>query len=226
MIENLASNYFQDELSLQTMIINLIVAAILSLTLKWHFEKFSTTLSGKKELARIIPFLVLVVCLIISIVKSSLALSLGLVGALSIVRFRTPIKEPEELVYLFMAIAIGLGLGANQMLATLIATIFILSVVSLVKYQFFNKSETDLYLTISWQGNETDIDKDKLSLLISEWVSSIELKRLDITQHESQIIYFVNIDNQENVFKLTSSITEKYPGINLTFIDQSRVPGV
>ena len=57
--------------------------------------------------------------LIISIVKSSLALSLGLVGALSIVRFRAAIKEPEELVYLFFVISIGLSNGANQFLLSI-----------------------------------------------------------------------------------------------------------
>ena len=58
---------------------------------------------------------------IITIIKSSLVLSLGLIGALSIIRFRTAIKEPEELTYLFLAIAIGLGLGANQRTIILIA---------------------------------------------------------------------------------------------------------
>ena len=52
--------------------------------------------------------------IIITIVKSSIALSLGLVGALSIVRFRAAIKEPEELTFLFICIAIGVGLGAGQ----------------------------------------------------------------------------------------------------------------
>ena len=51
--------------------------------------------------------------IVIMVVKNSLALSLGLVGALSIVRFRAAIKEPEELVYLFLIIAAGLGCGAN-----------------------------------------------------------------------------------------------------------------
>ncbi len=55
--------------------------------------------------------LTVITLLVISIVKSSLALSLGLVGALSIVRFRTAIKDPEELIYLFFSIAIGLGMG-------------------------------------------------------------------------------------------------------------------
>ena len=101
---NLDTLYNMDDLSVETILLNLAVALLLSLILKFHFERFSSTLSGKKELARILPFLVLIVCLIISIVKASLALSLGLVGALSIVRFRTPIKEPEELVtYLWLS---------------------------------------------------------------------------------------------------------------------------
>ena len=64
---------------------------------------------------------------IISIVKSSLALSLGLVGALSIIRFRTAIKEPEEISYLFICIGIGLGLGANYKLITIMAVILIIA---------------------------------------------------------------------------------------------------
>ena len=63
----------------------------------------SFSLTGKSHIGSIIPILSSVVFLVILVVKSSLALSLGLVGALSIVRFRTPIKEPEELVYLFLA---------------------------------------------------------------------------------------------------------------------------
>ena len=63
--------------------------------------------------------------LIITVIKSSIALSLGLVGALSIIRFRTPIKEPEELAYIFIAVAIGLGLGANQVMATLIGFVVV-----------------------------------------------------------------------------------------------------
>jgi uncharacterized membrane protein YhiD involved in acid resistance len=56
-------------------------------------------------------------------------LSLGLVGALSIVRFRAAIKEPEELAFLFLAIGVGLGLGAGQGLLTIVALVVILGLV-------------------------------------------------------------------------------------------------
>jgi hypothetical protein len=63
-------------------------------------------------------------CVVIIVVKYSLALSLGLVGALSIVRFRAAIKDPEELTVLFLVIAIGLSFGANQFpIGVLIATV-------------------------------------------------------------------------------------------------------
>ena len=56
----------------------------------------------KTHVSNILTMIGLIVFLVITVIKSSLALSLGLVGALSIVRFRTPIKEPEELGYLFL----------------------------------------------------------------------------------------------------------------------------
>ena len=67
---------------------------------KKTYEISSTSLTDKSQISHIIPLLSASTFLVILVVKSSLALSLGLVGALSIVRFRTPIKEPEELVYL------------------------------------------------------------------------------------------------------------------------------
>ena len=83
-------------------------------------------MSGKFHIGTVIPILATVTFLVIMVVKSSLALSLGLVGALSVIRFRTPIKEPEELVYLFLAISIGLGYGAGQTFVTTVVFIIIM----------------------------------------------------------------------------------------------------
>ena len=113
-------------LSLTSLVINLIIGALISVVLKYHYKKFGSTLTNREEFGSIFPFILLTTVLVISIVKSSLALSLGLVGALSIVRFRTPIKEPEELLYLFIAIAVGLGLAANQTILTVVIFIFLI----------------------------------------------------------------------------------------------------
>ena len=120
-------------LSIVALAINLFLGLLLVLVLRWHFRRYGSTISNRAEFSRVFPFILLTTTLIISIVKSSLALSLGLVGALSIVRFRTPIKEPEELAYLFMAIAMGLGLGADQRIPTFVAGLIILGVMALIQ---------------------------------------------------------------------------------------------
>ena len=106
--------------------INFVITVILSSILSFLYKNYSFVLSNKESFSKNLIFVSSTTMMIITIVKSSLALSLGLVGALSIVRFRTPIKEPEELGYLFLTIAGGLGFGAGFSLITIIITLAIL----------------------------------------------------------------------------------------------------
>ena len=116
--------YNEDPITI--IIYNLILCMIVVSLISWFYKKFSQSLGGKTHIGSILPLVGLTVFLVITVVKSSLALSLGLVGALSIVRFRTPVKEPEELGYLFLTIAVGLGFGAGFQITTIIITSSIL----------------------------------------------------------------------------------------------------
>ena len=95
---------------------SIILSFILSSFLSKIYKRESNCFSNPEMLADIFPLLSIGTTIIIAVVKSSLALSLGLVGALSIVKFRTPIKEPEELTYIFLCIGIGLATGSTNML--------------------------------------------------------------------------------------------------------------
>lgn len=212
-----------DPLSIETLLLNLSVGAGLGLVLSGHFRRFGTAMASRTELSRGLPFLILIVCLIISVVKSSLALSLGLVGALSIVRFRTPIKEPEELIYLFMAISIGLGLGANQTLLTVAATAFILAVVAIFRWTFFKTEAKNLYVSVHW-NNDKPIDPSALSTLIADNSESCDLKRFDSATAEAHAAFYVTFKTADDVFKAVAKIAEQFPGARTTFVDQSRVP--
>ena len=82
-------------LNLVDLVINLGFCLIASFLLRHLYVRRSISLSGKFHIGTAIPVLACVTFLVIMVVKSSLALSLGLVGALSVIRFRTPIKEPD-----------------------------------------------------------------------------------------------------------------------------------
>ena len=114
-------------------IYNMVLTAVLTFFLKQAYVKYGNSLSNRKAFGNNFIIIAMTTMLIISVVKSSLALSLGLVGALSIIRFRTAVKEPEELSYLFIAISIGLGFGANQGNITIVSFIIILASLVLIK---------------------------------------------------------------------------------------------
>ena len=99
-MEKNISNFFLNEnlsVDINVFIINILTTVILCFLVRQVYLRFSESLSNKDYFSKNFIVLGVTTCIVISIVKSSLALSLGLVGALSIVRFRSPIKEPEEL---------------------------------------------------------------------------------------------------------------------------------
>ena len=160
-MENNIANFVLNEnldLDFSNFLKNLIVAFILSALIQLVYNKFSKSLNNKHYFSKNFIVLGITTCIIITIVKSSLALSLGLVGALSIVRFRAAIKEPEELVYLFLVISAGLGTGAGQIKITITGILFILIVISIYN-KFYDNSknlknqETIILNLISMQKN-------------------------------------------------------------------------
>ena len=108
-ISDLQIVYFNSLTAL--VVLHFFVAVCLAFILREYYRRCAAPLANLSQIAELFPFLTGVTFIVIFIVKSSLALSLGLVGALSIVRFRTPIKDPEELVFIFASLALGLGGG-------------------------------------------------------------------------------------------------------------------
>lgn len=205
-------------LSLSELAINLILSIALSGLVSWFYFKYGRSLTNRAKLARIMPILALVIVLIISIVKSSLALSLGLVGALSIVRFRTAIKEPEELVYLFLTIGIGLGLGADQRWATVLAIgivlLFLVGQLMLAP----QSAKNNLYFNIS-TPNGDDVFA-ALNDLLSANVTSADLRRVDQTADLLQATYLIDSPKDGTLATLMDQLKETFPQSEISFVEQ------
>ncbi len=223
------STVSDEPLSIISLMIHIALGALFSLAVSWHFKKFGSTLSNRAEFAQILPFILLTTLLIITIVKSSLALSLGLVGALSIVRFRTPIKEPEELAYLFIAIGIGLGLGAEQTLATLIGATSILVLVAAFKRFRADGSGQNLFLSIDSQEVSTENQErclDRLNAVLMKHVISCDLRRFDARSRSIEATYFIDVASTQNLSPLIDELRRDFPEFSVTFLDQSHLPSI
>lgn len=212
-------------LSVASVSLNLLLSLVMSLLVAWYYEHYGQSLSNRRKFAGLLPVLTVTTALVITIVKSSLALSLGLVGALSIVRFRTAIKEPEELLFLFIAIAIGLGLGAEQRWPTLIGVVILLAYMA-VRMLFARKRQThNLYLNIFIQETESSL-LDKVNGCLLEHVAVADFRRLDSRDGTLQLTYFIDCDDPKTLNALVDDLKATFPVTEISFLQQEQVLGV
>ena len=196
-------------------ILCLFLTIFCSYILKYVYERKSNSLSSKYQLTSIIPILSATTFLVILIVKSSLALSLGLVGALSIVRFRTPVKEPEDLVYLFLSIAIGIGFGAFQIFSTLIVFLIIIIFIWFRNYKS-DQVKNDYNLELTFNNNDIyQKNSDEIIQILKKNSESLEFIRQD--RDESGKIE-LNIRIRFKEFEQIKTVTKKLQEIDKALI--------
>tara|TARA_Y100000996_G_C22447343_1_gene612355 strand:+ start:119 stop:799 length:681 start_codon:yes stop_codon:yes gene_type:complete len=200
-------------------IINLLLSALLTSALQWIYVHYGNSISNRRMFGRNFLLITLTTVLIISIVKSSLALSLGLVGALSIIRFRAAIKEPEELAFIFFAIGIGLGFGANQGLITFISFIVISIIIIVGKKYSVNLNENqNLHLTMQ-SSNPEKINIEKIIAILSKNCREVDLKRFDETSESLEVSFMINADDFLKVNKAKDELKKIDNQMKVTFLD-------
>lgn len=140
--------------------------------------------------------------LVILGISQNILLSLGMVGALSIVRFRTPIKDPMDLVYLFWSLIIGILCGAGFILLAIVGTIVIGAVIIL----FANKIKVENpYLLVVKYGKE--IATEEIEKIIKEKAKKYSLKSKSIMQgYETEVTYEIRV--KDNDSKIVADISE------------------
>lgn len=202
---------FSQSISLGDFIINLLIAAALCAVLRLFYIRFGYAVSNRKRFANNFLPLGLTTLLIITIVKSSIALSLGLVGALSIVRFRAAIKDPEELTYLFLCIAIGLAAGASQIIIAAIAFFFILGLLYIHhRMGGFQATRQGQAMYINIQTDQEDLPG--ISKLLTDRLDFVELKRMDKLQEGMHLSFRIktnSLDSLHDTQKALSALSER-----------------
>lgn len=152
--------------------------------------------------------LILVTTLIILAVTSNIILSLGMVGALSIVRFRTAIKEPLDIVFLFWSIAAGIVLGAGLIPLAVLGSLFI-GVVLLV---FVNKKSVDTPF-IFIVSSISDEGEDMILTEVKNNVKKSVVKSKTLTDSGMELTLEVRLKNNGTKF---SGIIKSLPGVKST----------
>jgi len=216
-IEFLERMFLAEDESINLLMLGLqiILTALLASIISFFYVKYGNSLSNRTALAKNFVLIAVTTMLIIMIVKSSLALSLGLVGALSIVRFRTAIKEPEELAFFFMAIAVGLGIGAEQLLVTTLGTLGLSAII-----YFLNRKKTNLVAqNLIIQCKKSDqLNSEAFIKDLETFCADLKLRRLDENTERSEMSFDVSFKSLPDLFAAKQKLQEQYPNSTFSFL--------
>jgi len=179
-------------------VLNILVSFAIGMFIFYIYRKTFRGVLYQKSFNITLVIVCTITTLIIMTISGNLVLSLGMVGALSIVRFRTPIKDPIDLAFLFWAITVGIANGVNYFNISIIGSVF----VSIIILWLTKKEETDnpylLVLEMSAHANDDDINK-----LISSSVSRIKLKSKSINPAFAELTFEVRLKDGDTGFLKT-----------------------
>ena len=229
-MEETASNILNTNLSMSSIQLNffdglsiLIASFIIGLYIRFLYNKFSITYSSRASFGNTLLILTISVASLIAVVKTSLALSLGLVGALSVIRFRTAIKEPYNLSIMLFAICSAISIGASQYIFTL-QIMFFGTFAIIYAYKSYrsnnkrsNNSKVDDIDTIALEF-PSGTTLSKIFNILSEETQYYSILTLDQSDNKGiSLVANVKIGNQESLSHLKENIFKECPGASFSF---------
>jgi hypothetical protein len=166
-----------------SMFLAIAIALVISQIYKHTHRGMNFELSFMSTLVLLAP----IVSVVMLFIRGDLVLSLGLIGSLSIIRFRTPIKDTRDMVFLFWTIAVGLGCGTYNWAIVIISTIFIsIVIVSLYFLKYGRSESTDYILVVS---GSTPSDNTSLEKIIHEYVEEVKMRSFEKSGQQWESIY-------------------------------------
>lgn len=235
-MEEASSNIFDTNLSMASIQLNffdglniLIASFIIGLYIRFLYSRFSITYSSRASFGNTLLILTISVASLIAVVKTSLALSLGLVGALSVIRFRTAIKEPYNLSIMLFAICSAISIGASQFIFTLQIMFFgtFAIIYAYRSYRSNNKKSTNAKVddidTIALEF-PSGTTLAKIFNILSEETQYYSILTMDQSDNKSiSLVVNVKIENQESLSHLKDNIFKECPGASFSFYNTPSV---
>ncbi|WP_031485101.1 DUF4956 domain-containing protein [Maridesulfovibrio frigidus] len=176
-------------------VMNLGVSFLIGLFIFYVYKKTFQGVLYQRSFNIGLVILSMVVTLIIMTISGNLVLSLGMVGALSIVRFRTPIKDPIDLVFIFWAITVGIANGVGYFNITIIGSIAITIILLIMT----RKVEQDQPFLLVMQIPSLK-DSDTAVGLVKKSVERYKLKSTTVTPNYTEVTAEVRLKSENTEF--------------------------
>ncbi|MDX8366094.1 DUF4956 domain-containing protein [Cytobacillus sp. IB215665] len=184
--------------SIMTILIGIVCSTLLGLFIYFVYLKTFKSVVYSNNFNVTLVLMTMITSLVIMTISTNIVLSLGMVGALSIVRFRTAIKDPLDIVFMFWAITCGIAIGAGVYTVAIFGSLFVAIVVYVLSKKKW-KHVTYL-LVVHYDEQANDLIKEQLNKLNYSLKSKIVRKQ----RTELTVKIKLKVDNTSFVHKLAS----------------------
>lgn len=193
-IKDTLASQFTGTLSVVDMGLSLLTAFVVSLLIIFVYKKTYAGVLYSKTFTLCIMMLAMVTALIIRTVNANLSLSLGMVGALSIVRFRTAVKEPVDTGFMFWGISAGIMAGAGLYIIALVGSV-ILGILYVAGYSFSFKGKSKYLFVLKYDEKYDEVAKEMVKKIRKR-----KLKTKTVNKGVIEVTYEVEIKDENTKF--------------------------
>ena len=191
------SEYFTNQfinLTPWNILIGLLMGCLVGLVIAFVYKRCYRGVLYSPTFALTLVMLTLITTPVVMCIKSNIALSMGMVGALSIVRFRTAVKDPMDTAYMFWALTMGILLGAELYVHALMVVLVISVILILLSFLHFGKGNAYLLVV-----HYDDYAEQDITQLLRRTVKQRKLRSKTVTRSGAEMTVEVRLDNKQDL---------------------------
>ena len=191
------SEYFTSQfvnLTPWKILIGLLLGCLVGLVIAFVYRRCYRGVLYSPTFALSLMMLTLITTPVVMFIKSNISLSMGMVGALSIVRFRTAVKDPMDTAYMFWALTMGILLGAEMYIHALMVVLVIGAILFVISFLHLGKSNAYLLVV-----HYDDYAEQDITQLLRRTVKQRKLRSKTVTRSGAEMTVEVRLDNKQDL---------------------------
>ena len=198
-----------------TILFSLLMAFAVGLFIAWVYRRNFRGVMYSNNFTLTLVLMTLITCPVVMCIRESIALSMGMVGALSIVRFRTAVKDPLDTAYMFWALTMGILLGAGQFFLTALAVVGIGILITVVVNMQSRRMNS--FLLVLRMGDEAE----RAASQIVASVRNQQLKSKTVSSNGIEATYEVRVDKPDALLNKLRAVQGVYDATLVSYSGES-----
>lgn len=199
-------------IGIETVLVRVALSFVLGMLIALTYRRTHKAFAYSYSMVTSIVMIAMIVSMVLMVIDNSLARAFGLVGALSIIRFRTPVKDMKDMIYLFSAIAAGIAVGAGAYLVAVICVFATLVVSYMMFYVKFGQKQTDELLIKLFAGRAPiDEGKSDYEALLEQDCRSYSLIEMNANKDgATELVYSIKLLDASKIRDIVRRLTQDH----------------